>query len=142
MPRWLSRRWLIAGLVVVIALGAVVIWQLISAPKEGPPAAQIMAPASTQKATVVVGPNVQVSKANATIHHFEPILIAHPKNPARLFVAAILVPPARKGAEGVVGYFSPDNGKTWTTTFGGVGDPKNRTGRRQVWTAKVKVKGP
>jgi hypothetical protein len=87
-----------------------------------------MAPESTQPASLVLGPNVQVSKANESFHHFEPQIIADPTKPARLFVAAILEPPSGKGYEDVVGYFSDDGGKNWVATLGGAPNLKYRTG--------------
>src|SRR5262249_27649677 len=113
-------------LALAVVLGAAAWWWRHGGPS-GPSGREITAPSSA-RTEVRVGPNVQVSTAHASTHHFETLIGADPTDGRRLFAVAILAPPAGQGVEGVVGYFSEDGGKTWAATFGGPGDPKNRTG--------------
>lgn len=127
MSRALTKRLAISGVAAAVLVG-VAIWWWPRRQAAGPTAGEIAAPLSSAQANVRVGPNVHVSGANGSTQHFEPLIVADPAGPERLFAVAILDPPATKGAQGVVGYFSEDGGKTWVATFGGPGDPKNRTG--------------
>jgi hypothetical protein len=67
-------------------------------------------------APIVVGPNVQASKAFADRPHGEIHLAANPRNPNNL-VGGSMVWFAEKNMEAVVAYASFDGGKTWSATL-------------------------
>ena len=72
---------------------------------------------STKPTTaIVVGPNVQASKAFADRSHGEIHLAANPRNPNNL-VGGSMVWFEETNTESVVGYASFDGGKTWSATL-------------------------
>jgi hypothetical protein len=92
---------------------------------------------SSEKARLVVGKRVQVSKANATFPHQECVVAADPTNPSRLLVAAMYssekwgnakVRGGTFAVRGVAGYHSDDGGETWKSAFERPGDPENDFG--------------
>ncbi|QEH34964.1 hypothetical protein OJF2_35090 [Aquisphaera giovannonii] len=70
------------------------------------------------KPSVSVGPNVQVSRANARVPHAEVVIAADPTRPEHLLAASMLA--AEEGAKEesrVVVYSSSDGGRTWAVSF-------------------------
>ncbi len=65
-----------------------------------------------------IGPNVQVSKANADILHAEVVLAADPTDSRRLAAASMYQPPpVDPAAPKIIVYRSTDGGSTWTPTL-------------------------
>lgn len=75
--------------------------------------AQALAPAQ-----ILVGPNVQVSRAHPSDAHFEVYAAADPTNPSRMLAASFLYP--RDASEGqTIVYASTDGGKDWKPVLEG-----------------------
>jgi photosystem II stability/assembly factor-like uncharacterized protein len=68
-----------------------------------------------QSPAISVGPNVMVSAARPDEAHYETHAAAHPSDPSRLLVSAIIYP--NVGKRGTIVYASTDGGKTWTKSF-------------------------
>lgn len=68
--------------------------------------------ASSLDAQINVGRNVMVSTSNAQTSHSELTVAAHPTEPARLLVGAIMDHPAPIGTKSMA-YLSEDSGRTW-----------------------------
>jgi len=88
------------------------------------PAAAAAAPDASP---IHVGPNVQVSSANASRLHHEVTIAASPTDPGRLLACSMIFD-SKDASRHVAAYLSKDGGKTWapslevkTTVF--VGDP-------------------
>ncbi|HUR59714.1 MAG TPA: sialidase family protein [Opitutaceae bacterium] len=69
-------------------------------------------------ATIVAGPNVQVSAARGGDTHYEVLVAADPKDPKKLIVGSFLFPDSNTEGSTVV-YASGDSGITWEPTLGG-----------------------
>jgi hypothetical protein len=74
-----------------------------------------------------VGPNVQVSAANASRLHHEVTIAASPTDPGRLLACSMIFN-AKDASRHVVAYLTSDGGQTWTPTLEAgstsfVGDP-------------------
>jgi hypothetical protein len=69
-----------------------------------------------QNAQIMVGPNVQVSKAYENRPHSEVILAADPVHGDRLLADSMVVNPGTAGFS-VVAYASGDDGRTWGVTL-------------------------
>jgi WD40 repeat protein len=73
---------------------------------------------ATQNAQIVVGPNVQVSKAYENRRHSEVILAADPNHGDRLLAGSMVLDAGTvKGGLSVVAYGSGDGGKTWAVAL-------------------------
>jgi hypothetical protein len=72
-----------------------------------------MAPVTSPE--IIVGENVQVSTARAGEAHYETHAVAHPTDPARMIVGAIVY--AKVGRRGNVVYATTDGGATWKPTL-------------------------
>jgi hypothetical protein len=76
-----------------------------------------MASEATDRASINVGPNFQVSLANGTSWHREVQAAADPTDPKRLFVVAIAGIRGGDAPAAVLGYRSEDGGKSWQQSF-------------------------
>jgi hypothetical protein len=88
---------------------------MTSAIRIGAAVVVVAAPTMTAAGQIVVGPNVQVSRARSGDPHYEVLAAADPRNPSRLLVGAIHMPPS--GPAGTIAYVSNDGGETWTPTL-------------------------
>ncbi len=69
-----------------------------------------------QNAQIMVGPNVQVSKAYENRRHSEVILAADPNHGDHLLAGSMVLDPGTvKGGLSVVAYGSGDGGRTWAS---------------------------
>jgi len=110
---WLRRA---LGLAILLAI-ILLIWHWSSIEGERlPTTAEIMAKEPTQKFTLAVSTNVQVSKANALAPHVETVVAADPLHPSLLCAAAMYFASA-DGASSVICYRSEDSGNTWQPSF-------------------------
>ena len=71
----------------------------------------------TAKAQIVVGPNVQVSKAIPNIPHYENLAAGDQKHPGRLITCAMVFTNETDKSVLQYCYVSSDNGKTWKPTL-------------------------
>jgi hypothetical protein len=63
---------------------------------------------------ILVGRNIQVSRAYARQEHYEVLLAAHPTDPKRLLAGAMFSPSGEKNRESkCLSYASENGGKTW-----------------------------
>ena len=77
-----------------------------------------LARVAKQHAKIMVGPNVQVSKAYENRRHSEVILAADPNHGDRLLAGSMVLDPGTvKGGLSVVAYASGDGGRTWGVTL-------------------------
>jgi hypothetical protein len=125
--QWFSR---VASLVAFLGIGGC--FFVGKSALGGPP--RTLAPVSTHKVRIVVGPNVHASQANEAVPHEECVAAADPTNPARLLIAAMVASPKWGKAKvagqllqtrGVVGYYSEDGGETWQRAFEYQGNAQN-----------------
>jgi hypothetical protein len=77
--------------------------------------------------TIHVGPNVRVSDSHSRDTHYEVVIAAHPRDPARLIAASIIYPEGL-ATFGTIVYQSSDGGSTWSPSrglsgLGNTGDP-------------------
>lgn len=72
---------------------------------------------------ILVGQNVQVSKAHADREHVEVLLAADPNNPSRLLGCAIVRWGEKTVWNKVIAYASFDGGKNWEPVLDGSPDP-------------------
>ncbi len=73
---------------------------------------------ATKNAQIMVGPNVQVSKAYENRQHSEVILAADPNHGDRLLAGSMVLDQGTvKGGLSVVAYASGDGGRTWRVTL-------------------------
>jgi hypothetical protein len=71
--------------------------------------------APTSALEVAVGRNVPISQAREVHAHMESVIAADPKDPKRLFAAAMFW---RQGVDSsLAGYYSHDGGATWHVGF-------------------------
>ncbi len=110
---------LIPSILAIAGLGVVWLWW--PKPDHRPHVASLSASISTGPEKIVVGKNVQVSRANAELPHTESVIAADPADPARLFVAAMYWPPGSKDFK-LAGYLSQDGGATWHLSLERKGD--------------------
>ena len=86
-----------------------------------------LAPGSPgHRATIMVGPNIQVSRARETNSHNEVVIAAHPTR-ANWLIACAMLNPRGDLSLGTAAYISLDAGQTWGTpelsTTGWADDP-------------------
>lgn len=67
------------------------------------------------KAQVIVGPNVQVSRPNATVPHYELIAASDPTDARKMLVCSMAYPDT--GGSFTLVYVSHDGGASWTETL-------------------------
>ena len=72
---------------------------------------------------ILVGQNVQVSKAHADREHGEVLLASDPNNPLRLLGCAIVKWSEKTARIKTIGYASFDGGKNWESVLDGSRDP-------------------
>ena len=109
------KRWvLIAGILGVVGISGIV-FKLVRREEPLPTMAEVMASAATEPVAIIVGPNVQVSTANAANSHREVVAVADPTDPKKLVAAAMCLQPGDRFA--VIAYRSEDGGATWQPSF-------------------------
>lgn len=75
-------------------------------------------PATAQIGEIVVGRNVQVSRASPADTHYEVLAAADPRDPARMIVGSFIYSVGNTTA-GTVVYATRDGGKSWSPTLRG-----------------------
>ena len=70
---------------------------------------------ATMQAQVVVGPNVQVSRVNATVPHYELITASDPNDARKMLVCSMAYPDT--GGSFTLVYTSHDGGASWSETL-------------------------
>jgi hypothetical protein len=81
-------------------------------------AALVVGAVSAHAQTIEAGRNVQVSRAHPADTHYELLIAADPKDPAKLIAGSFRYPGGTT-ASGTVVYSSRDGGKTWIPTLEG-----------------------
>jgi hypothetical protein len=117
------RLRILAAVVVLAAVGGGVYYIAFDHPDESADSWPELRAAATSAAPIeiIVGRNVHVSHSREAHRHAESTVAADPKDPKRLFAAAMLW---RMGDDSsAVGYYSHDGGATWQVGF--EADPKN-----------------
>lgn len=120
----MRRRTKALGFLTILAVTSLVgVWLWWPKADDQPSPASPTAPVSASPAKIEVGKNVHVSLANAANHHMESVVAADGTNAAQLFIASMYQPPGSKKPK-LVGYYSPDGGRTWQQSFAPKDEPE------------------